>query len=130
MEETWSQLYTAKKIYSSKLTCFLIVPNCPAVQQYCKAYQIQELSAELQKTTAFEYNKAHCTDKVGYRNGIAHLSAPLRHTVYTGEKTAHQKEYHYKEIGDKHSLQLRISISGDQQSEAENCDEVHYRKGV
>ena len=27
-------------------------------------------------------------------------------------------------------MQLRISISGDQQSEAENRDEIHYSKGI
>ena len=67
---------------------------------------------------------------MGYRNSITHLLTPSGHTVYTGEKTAHQKEYHYKKIGDKHSLQLRISISGDEQSEAENRDEVHYSKDI
>ena len=67
---------------------------------------------------------------MGYRNGITHLSAPRGHTVYTGQETAHQKEDHYEEIGDEHSLQLRISISGDEQSEAENRDEIHYSKGI
>ena len=84
----------------------------------------------MSKTTAFQHNKAHRVHKMGYRNGITHLPTPSGHTVYTGEETAHQKEYHCKEIGDEHSLQLRIGVGGDEESEAENRNEIHCGKGI
>ena len=55
---------------------------------------------------------------------------PRRHAVDGCEESAHQHKNHDEEERDGHRLLLRVGVGGDEQSEAEERDEVDGEKAV